>query len=449
MDRFRKNLKILAVIIFMALLVGPTIFWYSLNLEKTLDFDLGEKRNKATLSEAIDIETFSKEYEAYYNDRVPFRSVIINNKKTIDSFIENPYRQIERNILHLISRIKRIGTKAKAEEIDDSVRKYMDDAVDIFLGHGLTKKEIDPYDTNIKFPLKYSENGKVIIGQSDWLYLNQENINLYKGKYIMNSEELYKYMEELEYVDSLCKSLGKQIVFLICPEKEEIYPEYMPYMEIENEKERVLHVMDYIATASNIKYIYPKNDMISLKDKYLLYKKYDSHWNDIGAYVAVKKIYEALGIDAVPLRDLLIWKCPMRDYELIPFGNFNMNDFSTSFEYGVGYKPEIEFERSSIPGDNRKASYKSKSNINNGKSLTILGDSFSHAMIQYLIKDFETFHFLSIKDTTDEFLSDETIGECIKNSDTIILELVERNDKPLMHHMCFKIAFLLKKIYGR
>ena len=47
---------------------------------ESFEVDLNEKRSKATLSEPLKIETLTAELDSYYNDRLPFRSILIYYK---------------------------------------------------------------------------------------------------------------------------------------------------------------------------------------------------------------------------------------------------------------------------------------------------------------------------------------------------------------------------------
>ena len=58
-----------------------------------LDFDLGENRSKVFLPEAFS-SSFMGEVEVYYNDRLPFCSVIISVNRKLTSLIEKLYDKI-------------------------------------------------------------------------------------------------------------------------------------------------------------------------------------------------------------------------------------------------------------------------------------------------------------------------------------------------------------------
>ena len=64
----------------MMVLVLPSVLWMifkATGAAETLDFDLGEKRNKHEITLSRSGANLTSELEAWYNDRVPFRSIIL------------------------------------------------------------------------------------------------------------------------------------------------------------------------------------------------------------------------------------------------------------------------------------------------------------------------------------------------------------------------------------
>ena len=96
---FKKFQNLIFILLFLFLIAGPMISWNVLTkfsyknpqIMESLDFDLNEKRLKATISEPVNLETITFELENYYNDRIPFRSILITLKRNIDKILEEPY----------------------------------------------------------------------------------------------------------------------------------------------------------------------------------------------------------------------------------------------------------------------------------------------------------------------------------------------------------------------
>ena len=74
----------------------PPVVWAGLfvadkNLYESLDYDLGEKREKTQLESISDLALNGQVITDYFADRAPFRSILISFKKSFDSKIESPY----------------------------------------------------------------------------------------------------------------------------------------------------------------------------------------------------------------------------------------------------------------------------------------------------------------------------------------------------------------------
>ena len=99
-----RRFSITVISVFMGILLFPTLAWGLLsligkvnkNIIDKVDFDLGEKRDKATFPNTFHLSTFTSELEAYYNDHAPFRAIIISANTKISEKIERPYKEVLR-----------------------------------------------------------------------------------------------------------------------------------------------------------------------------------------------------------------------------------------------------------------------------------------------------------------------------------------------------------------
>ena len=99
-----RRFSITVISVFMGILLFPTLAWGLLsligkvnkNIIDKVDFDLGEKRDKATFPNTFHLNTFTSELEAYYNDHAPFRAIIISANTKISEKIERPYKEVLR-----------------------------------------------------------------------------------------------------------------------------------------------------------------------------------------------------------------------------------------------------------------------------------------------------------------------------------------------------------------
>ncbi len=335
-----------------------------------------------------------------------------------------------------------------ASKLDSSenqnMEKYMDKAVDYYYGRALDEKEIDPYDDTIKFyPRQLSD--KVIMGQSDWMFLFMSNIYSYKGTNTFKTEYEYeKFMKSLETLNDTCNKLGKKLLILVCPEKEEIYGEYMPYMYIEDEEELPIKLKKYLDENTDIKFVYPKDAILKEKEHYRLYRKYDSHWNKIAAYIGVTEIYKSLGMEFIPLTDLKAKKIPEMFKDLTFHGGVDPLKYNDSFEYELEYKSDVETR--SV--DEEITEYLAdkvniyESNSPNQKSLFLYGDSYRINMMEFFAKDFKNSTF--VKKTTP--FSSGTIKKRLMEADIIIVEEVARYADGILIEMVNELQSILSTL---
>lgn len=432
------------------MLIVPTISWIILShienkdIISSLDFDLNEKRLKATLSETLNINSINVELENYYNDRIPFRSILITFKKNFDDAIEKPYREvIEKQLLKIFSRRKNlVDVNVYTEEIDGRVYGYMDHAVDLFTNHALEKDDIDPYDDTIEYPLKVSENGLITIGQNNWLYLNVNNIPYYTGNVLIPNEvQMGRYVSDIVNLNEICKKMNKKLVILMCPEKEEIYPEYMPTLEIRDDKELPIYMRDYLRDKTDVSFIYPKEEFLKSKKDYVLYKKYDSHWNYVGAYIALTMVEDALGIENTPLYNQSLKKYKSTDGDLISLGGISTNGLSeyTDYEFD-NYKKDHDVNTEIVI--DKIDAWARIHTCDKGieKKAIVIGDSYSGAFVDFAKKDYKTLAVTSYMNLYSSFLDTQ-----VKEADDIILVFVERNESNVFKDTVKRVYNILSK----
>ncbi|MBQ8409273.1 MAG: hypothetical protein IJY39_10470 [Clostridia bacterium] len=94
-----RGFAITVISLFVAFLILPTLIWGALSLVnkvnpaimETLNFDTGENRAFATFPDSFDPQTFTSEVESWYNDNLPFRSILYKTQETLENTLEKPY----------------------------------------------------------------------------------------------------------------------------------------------------------------------------------------------------------------------------------------------------------------------------------------------------------------------------------------------------------------------
>ena len=279
---------------------------------------------------------------------------------------------------------------------------------------------------NAKFVLDKNQPD-VVIGKDDWLFYKGENgVRNFLNLDLFTDDELKYIANYLVSVDEYCKQRNKRFYFFIGPDKNKIYGEYYPdYIKqtIPNSKSRAMQLINYLHKHTDIKVIYPYNELYQAKEKgELLYWKNDTHWNSLGGYVGYKALTDALindGVDIEPVKPekFVRYKAGIKELDNMLIGLSKSAAANTEYVDAFITK-DYEFSiKDTTPNDllshNDMFSHK---DIDTPK-LVMFRDSFSRAMLPFISN---TFRDVSYYWTYDVKKSD------IGDADVVILQTVER-----------------------
>lgn len=235
-----KHKALLWITIFIIIIASPSCTYFFLG--KYVDSENYENRNstsKPTLT-SENYELFPKEYDAYFNDNIPFRNQLIRLNSSIDYFLF--HQSPNKNVV--------IGK--------DGWLFYCDNT------------DANPVEQSL-------------------------------GYWHFTEEQLHNIAENLTSIQKALNSHGIEFVLFIAPNKETIYKEYLPdYYNIKNLYTSTDQLVDYLHEQTTIRVIYPKKELLTTKEEQtniILYHKLDTHWNSAGAYIGAKCLAKELGID--------------------------------------------------------------------------------------------------------------------------------------------------------
>ncbi|MDD2354924.1 MAG: hypothetical protein WCQ94_05635 [Lachnospiraceae bacterium] len=363
----KKSVQIIYICIFVVFLAAPVLF-FKLGGSKLVDSSNSENR---TLSEMPSlemsresIEGFADSFESFFNDHLPFRNQLVT-----------------------------LGGLAD---------------YDVF------------HDTN---------SDSVIIGKKGWLFYKGSQINGedpvadYEGTNLFTVDELEQIAANMTQMKADLEANGvKKFVIMICPNKERVYSEYMPdsYGEL-TEYGRMEQVVDYLEQNTDIAIVCPYDTIMTYKEEHpdeQLYFKYDTHWNNEGAFLGAYDLYKALYVEDMPSLDQLgkeDGSVPTYDLaRLIHLGNVLNNDPAPILK---GYTLHSVDETRN--DDNTVFSFNNPNKDGIDSNLMIIGDSFSSLMSPFLGYNYNhlytTFYYrYSYADLERE------------QPDTVVYEVVER-----------------------
>ena len=306
---------------------------------------------------------YPKNYEAYFNDYLPFRNDFINLRKYID-----------RDIL---------------KEKRDKDRIYGDDG-------NLYSLESIKYRTG---EIRFSESELELI-----------------------SSNLLNFRDEL-------KKNGTDFVLFIAPNKESIYYEGIPDYIKFKETNSIDELTNYLIKNTDLKIVYPKNEILKYKDKYELYYIGDGHWNNISGYIGYLALMKELDItnNIIDIDNVTVLKGNSLDVYVL--SNYTTNKFKiiegSNNHYYSGYD-----------------SYycHSVSDSTNNMNILFVRDSFGYHMFNYIASSFKETIFLHRYVFDTKYLIDNNI-------DLVVLQIAEFGLKDtLMNISNWKIEKLNKDL---
>jgi hypothetical protein len=126
-------------------------------------------------------------------------------------------------------------------------------------------------------------NGNVVVGKNGWLFYSDpkdgNNIADFYKMNLFTDDEIKQFIETIEKRREWCNENNIKFIFLIAPNKHNIYPEYYPF-ERPSGITRTEQIITVLPHSLKDVVIYPRDYLIQNKDNDLpLYFETDTHWN--------------------------------------------------------------------------------------------------------------------------------------------------------------------------
>jgi len=363
----KKSTAYLYLIIFVIICVLP-IPVYTL-IGPYVDQEDYEKRA------AADIPTFSIEtideypgnYEAYFNDTVPFRSQLIE--------------------------------------------------INSLINYSLFKES----------PVSH-----VIVGKDEWFFYNPSGtdgnpIADVTGANYLTEDELALYANNLTAVRDELQAQGKEFIIMIAPNKESIYGgEYLPSKYDVVEQSRADQLVAYLNENTDLKVVYPKKNLQDFKktSKQLIYYKTDTHWNKLGAYIGARELLAELNITLPDISDMRVTEKEVNSGDLATMMALTKY-IKSDVDYDVTGYPRSEEVSKELPIEDNISIEHYTSTEGDGRTLFLVRDSFSVAMLDYVTTQFKDSHVVANLSYTKEYLHEV-------DPDIVVIEVVERYMEQLL-----------------
>ncbi len=275
----------------------------------------------------------------------------------------------------------------------DAVQAFPDGFTDWFNDHLPFKNQLLTLNGMIDYKVfKSSPSDTVIIGKKGWLFYKgvqaqeEDPVGDYMGTNLFTDAELEKIKDNMLAARDLLKKRGCEFVIFMAPNKERVYSEYMPDVYGEPAKEnRYEQVYNYLKKNTDLTIVDSLPEIMEYKENYpdqQLYFRYDTHWNELGAYRGAKVLASALGQELPSMDQIQLVNPHKGSFDLA-----RMIHLSNQLTYDYTPKLAGYTDKNIVESKNDASTeFRFYNADNNGlhEKLMIIGDSFSMYLSPYI-----------------------------------------------------------------
>lgn len=144
------------------------------------------------------------------------------------------------------------------------------------------------------------DSSDVLLGKDGWLFLkdvgDSQSISDYQGLTAYTGAEQADLAQSLEALQSTLAGHGIRLAVLFAPAKEGVYSGKMPTsIPAVSRPTRVGALVDLLRADTDVPVVFPLEELRAAAGQRQVYYKYDTHWNDAGAWLAAQQVLAALG----------------------------------------------------------------------------------------------------------------------------------------------------------
>ena len=282
--------------------------------------------------------------------------------------------------------------------------------------------------TKISFDyFNMSPSEKVEIGKDGWyFYTRDNNIDIARGSYPLSEDLLINIARKQEKISEYFKNKGIEYVLILPPSKVSIYFDKLNSGAFDFRETPVDILANYLKENTSIKVISVKDSIINAKQSEQVFYKTDTHWNEVGAYVAYKTIIEELykygltdtkpvDVEKIPSQYLGEFSAMMGDTNLLG------KESSVETQIINSNAKLVNDETVNKIINNSKCTYSFENNKVKTNKTLLFGDSMfaSFNMPELLAENFSTFTYIWSYEIIDDLVNEV-------KPDIILYEITER-----------------------
>ena len=286
---------------------------------------------------------------------------------------------------------------------------FLSETADYFAGHFYLRPALITANSTVQAAVfRESASEDVVLGDGGWLFY-ADTLEDFQGTNPMTGRALFCAARNLALLQEFCAQQGTSFLFVCAPNKNTIYPEYMPGQYRKTEQVSDLDRLEQALTQQGVSFC-DLREALSGRES-LTYYRTDSHWNGYGSALAHDAVMQTLGRDAALHEEAFTFAPHTGDlYEMLyPAGRRQEEAPALARSRSFTYAGEVRG-----PDDVRLDTV---SETGTG-TLFMFRDSFGNALHADLAEDFAAAVFSRQKPYDLSLAAD---------ADVLIVELVERN----------------------
>ncbi len=296
-------------------------------------------------------------------------------------------------------------------ESDGSLNwSYFSEFQDYFADHFAFRQELITMNAEFLDTLFQTSNtDQVVIGKDGWLFY-ESTIGDYLNIPTMTERSAANAAISLSLMQEYAEKNGARFIFMVAPNKNSLYDEYMPDRYVPLEQDGNWELMEDAMRAEEVDYL----DLFALfgAADTVMYHGEDSHWNNMGAAYVQKAIMDAFGLTGTDYSQ--------RDYEVRE--DFKGDLYEMLFPMGEGMDVNQyygEFTYVTDAGDTEDMRYEAV-NTEKEHGLILYRDSFGNSLVPFMAEEFGySLALRSVPYNLDEIAD--------HGANYVVIELVERH----------------------
>ncbi|MEO1712069.1 MAG: DHHW family protein [Bacteroidota bacterium] len=240
---------------------------------------------------------------------------------------------------------------------------------------------------------------KAVIGKEGWLYYTSRSDKIFDSQArqnLLTEKELSDLFARWNRRKRILEERQIEYYQAVWPNKSTLYPDFLPARMKGIRRGPISKIDQVLAYAQKQESVLPildvRESFIQKKEEARLYRKLDTHWNDLGAYYAYRELMSFLGEKAYSLHEFTMEKRETSEGDLMNMlGLCGLSTFSETIPE-LSYPEWDQIEKKKTGLSNMFVMLNPQAPVQ--KRLLIFRDSFTSALVPFISRHYSEVYFM-------------------------------------------------------